>query len=99
MNRGNSLRTLSHGSGYALDRSTTHIADGKDSWPAGFKRMRQSGRVGPLRAKRQFAGEHESFGIQLNAGAAEPRRIGVGSDEQEQVAQWFAAYRPRFSMA
>src|SRR5262245_10588918 len=76
---GNDLRAFTDRSGDALDRTRAYVADGEDSAPAGFQKL-AGGIV-------EFgAGEHEAFTIERDAGVTQPVGVGVGTDEEEEMA-------------
>src|SRR5207344_1380293 len=70
---------------HPLGRARAHIADGEHAWPACLERPSLSPRR-PGAVDELSASDHEALVVDLNA-ILEPAGIGIGADEQEEVAE------------
>jgi hypothetical protein len=66
---------------HTFDRSRPRIADGENTWTAGFQRQ-----------ARRAAGRNEAFLIQGDT-AIEPLGVWIGADEQEHICCAFTVQR------
>ncbi len=71
--------TFADRGGDPLGRAGTHVSDGKDAWTTGFERQ-------PLTVTGALSREDEARSVERHT-AVEPVRIGIGTDEQEEVAR------------
>src|SRR5258708_24588231 len=74
--RGDHLGALADGGGHALDRAGAHVADGE------YPRAARLQRMAPVAATRA----HEALRVQRDIAAREPAGVGIGADEEKEVA-------------
>lgn len=72
-----------------FDGPGSHVAHGEHPGHAGFQRCRA---LMVCDCRRRVAGEHESGSIERDRRFTQPARLGVGSNEQEDVAKADAVF-------